>query len=95
MNPQQKIDELKKKILEEQQKIDRCSHQWSDPYSDPGTRSVPTGITVQGQGSDVWPVASGWVNESYPRWARQCKKCGKVEYTEKSEPVITYNKPVF
>lgn len=40
------------------------------------------------QGVDCYPALVGYEKIVKDRWGRQCKKCGKVEYTYKR------NKPV-
>ena len=90
-----KIKELQKQIDEEHRKMDVCPHVWGPAFSNPGTRKVPYGIKTVAQGSDIWPEAEGYRDETFPRWSRECQNCGKVEHTEKQEPVIKSYKPIF
>jgi len=95
MKPADKIADLQKQIDAEQNKIDRCHDEWGETYSDAGKKMEPYGHKVTAQGSDIWFDPEGYREVSYQRWARKCKKCGKVEHTEKSEPVTPHQKPVF
>lgn len=69
----------------------KCVHVWTEPKYNPEatTRSeIRTGDYSQCHGSDNWPAF-----DTYPaikdRWSRECKHCGKIEYTyEFVKPVV-------
>lgn len=95
-------DKLKELELEYQRKKKQiqleqfqCNHCWDSPEYDPETKKEPCGYRVIGQGSDVWVEAVGYSSVNIPRWSRICKKCGKVEYTYRCEPIIANYEPKF
>jgi hypothetical protein len=97
INKIQERDELKRQlesldnqIVNEQK---NCSHDFPPAKYDPEIERVPSGYKMEGHGSDVYPVATGYMDKDKPRWSRTCKKCGKTEYTYTQKP--TEYKPDF
>jgi len=96
MNHRRRMDLLRQEIRDEQQAMDNCSHgDWTEPIYDPETNQVPYSFKTVGQGSDVWMEPDGYKDETKDRWSRECKKCGKIQYTYTQEPVIVGRKPSF
>lgn len=96
MNHRQQIENLQKEIKQHQQAIDDCWHkEWSDPKYDPEPIKIPYGYKNVGKGSDIWMEPEGYRDSTKPRWSRECKCCGKIEYTYTQEPVIVGHKPSF
>lgn len=95
MTTNKKIQELQAEIAKEKEKMSHCFHDWGELYYDPGQKIEGYGMKTVVQGSDIWPEYEGYHKVQYDRWARRCKKCGAIDYTEKTEPVVTSHKPVF
>jgi hypothetical protein len=72
-----------------------CHHEFAEAVYDPTTTSVPYGSQLVRMGSDSYYEPQGYEQKSVARWSRTCKKCGKVEYTEKQEPIIVGSRPKF
>lgn len=95
MNHREKIAELQAQIKQHEQAMQNCRHDFKDPIYDPETTREPYGYKMQAQGSDVWSVPEGYKDVQKDRWSRECKICGKKEYTYDQEPIITGRKPKF
>lgn len=96
INHRRRMERLLEEVRQEQQAMDNCSHgDWTEPIYDPETKRVPYGYKTVGHGSDVWTEPEGYRDETVNRWSRECKKCGKIEYTYTQEPVIVGHKPSF
>ncbi len=98
--PSNKVEELRRaqddvarlrKEIEVQQR--NCSHDWGDTVSDPIITPRSRFSHYEGHGSDPNPIHVPDGHDTKPRWSRTCKRCGKVEYTEKRKAVET--KPDF
>lgn len=72
-----------------------CNHCWSQPQYDPEIQKKPTGYEIVAQGSDIYTIPCQYSNVQVPRWSRVCKKCGKVEYTYTTQPIIVGHEPKF
>jgi len=83
---EQKRKELQTLEKELRQKENNCSHSWGETKYDPEKVNEPYGFKIEAQGSDIWSVPSGYREVEHPRWSRECKKCGKVEYTKEKAP---------
>jgi hypothetical protein len=90
-----KIKELQKQIRREEEKINNCSHDFGEPYSDPETIREAYGYETFAQGSDIWSRPTGYRDVKKQRWARKCKSCGFIEYTYKQKPIIKGYEPDF
>lgn len=96
VNHRQQIESLQKEIKQHQQAIDNCRHgEWSEPKYDPEEYREGYGSKQVGKGSDPWWEPEGYVTKQRDRWSRECKCCGKIEYTYTQEPVIVGHKPSF
>jgi len=95
MKPAQKIEDLKRQIQAEEQKLRNCKHSFEDAIFDPEITREPSGYTLEVHGSDAYPVATGYKDVSKNRWSRECSICGKKEYTYNQKPVIKEYKPSF
>lgn len=95
MNHRQKIEQLQRDIIREQQALKDCKHDWSEGKYDPQAIRVPYGQKNVGKGVDIWFEPEGYRDSTKDRWSRECKKCGKIEYTYTQEPVIVGHKPSF
>lgn len=72
--------ECRKDALKEKYK--GCSHEWGSLEYVPEDKLVPRYISVR-HGVAYFPKLVGMNTEKKDRWAKQCKKCGKVKYTYK------------
>lgn len=95
MNNQQKINQLKAEIKRLEKETANCNHEWADVIYDPETTKEPYGNRQVGKGSDPWWEPEGYRDVQKPRWSRECKCCGKKEYTYTQEPIVIGNKPKF
>lgn len=80
-----KLEALKRKyeaeaaaIMQEQR---NCNHHWLPVIFDPEIVNEPI-YETRFQGSDCFPVMVSTRLVKHDRWSRECKKCGKVEYTK-------------
>lgn len=95
MNLQQQLDEHQAAIRQLQQQINNCAHTMGDPYRDKDTlfdfvtENQPCGVDFYN------PVVTGTKKRQVPVWRRKCTKCGFIQTTVKTEPVITGQRPVF
>lgn len=90
-----KIKDLQRQIEDEKRKISKCKHIFGTPFSNPDKKMEAYGYKMVAQGSDVWHEPQGYKEVSVPRWTRICSECGYEEHTNKTEPIITGNKPKF
>ena len=70
-----------------------CRHEWNPAKYDPVVTSGGS-YEASGAGSD-WRPGGSYAGTTKPRWSRSCIKCGKVEYTEKADPVVSAMTPIF
>lgn len=79
-----------------QQQIRQCKHVWTDgkydPIIHPGGYSP--GDPVGTMGVD-WRGPSSWPERREPRWSRECTICGTKEYTTKTVPDPSAQRPQF
>jgi len=90
-----KIEELKKQIASEENKIRNCSHEFGQPFSDPKIEKEGYGYKMIAQGSDVWGNYEGYRDKVVPQWSKVCKKCGFKQSTTKLKPIIVGQEPEF
>jgi hypothetical protein len=96
MNHRRKMERLLEEVRQEQQAMDNCSHgDWTEAKFDPEEIREPYGSRQVGAGSDPYWEPEGYTTKEKPRWSRECKKCGKIEYTYTQDPVIVGHKPSF
>lgn len=95
MNHRQQIERLQEEIKQHQKAMDGCHHEWGEGKYDAEPIKVPYGYKNVGKGSDIWFEPEGYRDSTKDRWSRECKKCGKIEYTYTQEPVIVGHKPYF
>jgi len=95
MNDREKIEQFKKDIKSLENKINNCIHSFNEPIFDPEKIKEPSGYEMVTQGSDHWYRHTSFKEVQKDRWSRECKICGKKEYTYKKEPVIKEYKPKF
>lgn len=95
MNHKKRIEELQAEIKQHQKAIDNCKHEWKDSIYDPETVKAPYGSRQVGKGSDPWWEPGGYRDVQKDRYSRECKHCGKKEYTYTQEPIVTGRKPKF
>lgn len=94
MDGQQELKRLRQEMERVERQMKDCPHDFADPVSDPEIRKEPIS-EMRMQGVDVFYETVGYSDKIIPRWSRKCKKCGKVEYSYKQEPIITGYKPKF
>lgn len=97
MNKQAQINSLKSQIKNLEREISNCKHIWKDSKYDPEKEMKGYGSVQDGAGSDPHWSFAGYTEVDKPRWSRECKECGKVEYTYTQENIITKSelKPKF
>lgn len=95
MNIRQQIEEHQAKIHELQRQMSNCHHDFKDSIYDPETVREGYGSKLIAHGSDVEYRYEGYHNVQKDRWSRECKICGKKEYTYTREPVIDHYRPKF
>lgn len=88
-----KIRELQEQIRKEQNKIDRCSHQFDEPFYNAEIVKEPYGYEMVVQGSDTWYNPQGYRDVKKDRWTRICKFCEYEQHTK--DQVATAHKPLF
>ena len=90
-----KIEELSRQIESEKAKIRSCNHDFSEPKYDPETVTEEYGYRMVAMGSDVWHEPEGYRQVQKPRWSRECKNCGFVQFTYQQESVVVKTQPKF
>jgi hypothetical protein len=95
MNHRLRMERLQQEIRDEQQAIDNCGHEWDEAKYDPEDYMKPYGSRQVGKGSDPWWEFEGYTPAQKDRWSRECKKCGKIQYTYTQEPIVVGIKPKF
>ncbi|MFA6569684.1 MAG: hypothetical protein WCT77_00400 [Bacteroidota bacterium] len=95
MNDREKIEQLKREIAQSESKMANCKHDFATPIYDAETVKEGYGSVQDGAGSDPHWSYAGYRDVQKDRWSRECKICGKKEYTYKQEPVIKNYEPKF
>lgn len=95
MNHREAIESLNESIQQHEHAMNQCSHEWGNSRYDPETIRVPYGYKNTGKGSDPYFEPEGYRNDTKDRWSRECKKCGKIQYSYHQEPIISGYKPKF
>lgn len=89
MNYKDDIERLKRELSEkerQQKTLERdCNHKWGDTQYDPEEYMEPAFSHFEGHGSDPVPRYNYYPAKK-DRWSRECKKCGKKEYTYEKAP---------
>ena len=81
-----KIKELEEQIKRQKQLINNCKHDFEDAKYDSETYQEWVFTHYEGHGSDPYP-AGYYFDKQKDKWSRECKICGKKEYTYEQEPV--------
>ena len=68
-------------------KYTNCTHDYGNVEYSPEKISEEVWET-KWQGVDCYPALVGYKEVIKDRWARQCKKCGKVQYTYKRNKTV-------
>ena len=88
MNARQKIEQLQSEIEVLKRQIANCHHDdFTNVKYDPEIKQVPSGYKLVTHGSDAWGYPTGYCEQSIPRWSRECKKCGYIEYTTEQKAI--------
>lgn len=96
MNHRLRMERLLEDVRQEQQAMDNCSHgDWAEAKYDPEEYMKPYGSKQTGMGSDPHWEPEGYTKAEIDRWSRECKKCGKIQYTYTQEPIVSGHKPSF
>jgi hypothetical protein len=91
-----KIRQLRREIELEEGRIDKCKHSFTEPIYDPESVMEGYGSVQDGAGSDPHWGYEGYHSVQKDRWSRTCITCGKKEFTNKQEAIITTKyKPKF
>lgn len=88
-------ESLKKQLAESEERMRNCKHNFSEPIYDPEIVKEGYGSVQDGAGSDPHWSFAGYRDVEKPRWSRECKLCGKIEYTYIQEPIIYDYRPKF
>ena len=80
------------KSLENQQ--DNCQHTW-DKAKQVAKEEREFEYKSVAHGSDIFPEISGSHTVTKMVWRRECLKCGLVQETDKTKPIVVGNQPVF
>ena len=83
---------LREKVQTEQA---RCSHEWTQPIADPYEATEGYGCRLVGLGSDPYTAPAGYAKVTKMRWKRECKKCGKVQHSDKRKQKVVDDGPDF
>ena len=94
MNERQKQEKLLAELDQSRAKIAACKHMFADPIYDPTCVSEGYGMVQDGCGSDPHWSYAGYHDVKKDRWSRECKLCGKMEYSYELETVIIESKRV-
>ena len=95
MNTQQQIEKLQKDLENLKAQQSNCKHDFKAAIFDPETVKEGYGSVQDGAGSDPHWSYAGYHDVQKDRWSRECKLCGKKEYTYEQEPVISNYQPKF
>lgn len=95
MNERLRQEQLRMELAQSEARMKKCIHVFDEPIFDPETVKEGYGSVQDGAGSDPHWSYAGYHDVLKPRWSRECKLCGKIEYTYEQEPVITGHKPKF
>jgi len=95
MNEREIQEQLSEKLVQSEKRMADCKHDFAVPIYDPETVQQGYGSIQDGAGSDPHWSFKGYYDVEKPRWSRECKKCGKKEFTYTQEPVIENYKPKF
>jgi len=95
MNERLLQDQLKREIAQSEERIRNCKHDFTKAIYDPETIKEGYGSVQDGAGSDPHWSYAGYRDVQKDRWSRECKLCGKKEYTYKQEPIIKGYEPKF
>ena len=91
-----RIKELRREIEIEENKIGKCKHSFTEPIYDPESVMEGYGSVQDGAGSDPHWSYAGYHTVQKDRWSRFCTICGKKEFTNKQEVILTKKyKPKF
>ena len=95
MNSNEKIEQLKREIANEERNISNCKHSFNEAIYDPEQISVQDDRAgYETHRVDRWPVPS-YHKENKDRWSRKCSVCGFKQYTYTQEAVISKYQPKF
>lgn len=95
MDSSSKIENLRMQIVQEQNKIDSCKHEYSEPYYNSETVKEGYGSVQDGSGSDPHWGYAGYRDVQKDRWTKKCNKCGHCQHTYNQEPIFVGYKPKF
>jgi hypothetical protein len=95
MNQREKLEQLNIEAARIQKTMDNCKHDFASPIYDAETVREGYGIRLVAHGSDAYPEYTGYHDVQKDRWSRECKICGKKEYTYKQEAIIKGYEPKF
>lgn len=91
MNEREKQEQLRKELALSEERMRNCKHvDFTKPIYDPETVKEGYGSVQDGAGSDPHWSYEGYRDVQKDRWSRECKMCGKKEYTYKKEPIISH-----
>jgi hypothetical protein len=88
MNEKQIQDDLMRQLEASQNRMKNCKHVFNAVKYNPDKEMKPYGSVQDGMGSDPHWSPAGYMQVDKPRWSRECKHCGKIEYTYEQENVI-------
>ena len=95
MNKREEIENLQTRIRQLQAEISNCKHDWGVTKEDPEFNKEPCDYKLVGHGSDIWHEPQSYRDVRKDRWSRECKVCGKKEYTYSQEVIEVVKQPKF
>lgn len=95
MNERENQERLRQEIQASETRMSNCTHSFLEPNYDAEEVLEGYGSVQDGRGSDPHWSYAGYHTVKKDRWSRECKNCGKKEYTYTQEPVITKYQPKF
>lgn len=95
MNERLRQEQLKRELAQSESRMANCNHDFDKAIYDPETVKEGYGSVQDGAGSDPHWGYAGYRDVKKDRWSKECKICGRKEYTTKLEPVVSSYEPKF
>lgn len=89
-----RLDDLRKALRDEEERIRKCNHSFGEAYYNPETTKELT-YKMVAHGSDIGYDIDGSKEVTKDRWSRKCLVCGLVDHAYNKKPVISEYIPDF